>query len=137
MILSKYIYVDSQYEYTLEIIFTTNIVRSVKSLYKRWDINEEVLDCEACTISDVENISRYALVFNVNNLTHNIIAHELLHLTAFILSDRNIDLAGGNDDYENTAWLMGHLSEIVYQAILKENYKIIPTSIKPKLKKIG
>lgn len=141
MTLSKYIYVDAQYEYTLEIIFTTDIKRSLKALYKRWDLDEEIFDCEACTVTcqhdGEQDISKYALVFNVNNLSHNIISHELLHLACFILDDRNIDLRGGNDDYENAAWLIGHLTEIVYQAIDKEGFKIKPTAIKAKIKKIG
>ena len=141
MTLSKYIYVDAQYEYTLEIIFTTDLKRSLKALYKKWDLDEEPEDCEACTVTcqydDHNDITKYALIFNVNNLSHNIISHELLHLACFILDDRNIDLKGGNYDYENAAWLIGHLSEIVYQAISKEKYKIKPTAIKAKIKKIG
>ena len=46
----KYRYIDSLYEYTLDIIFTNDVKRSLKSLYKQWNISEEVHDCEGCTV---------------------------------------------------------------------------------------
>jgi hypothetical protein len=139
----KYIYVDSHYEYTLEIVFTHNVKRSLKHIYKKWGIEEEIFDCEGCTVTcmgsddEVADITKYALIFKYDKLTENLIAHELCHLAAFILTDRSIDLAGGNDDYENFAWLSGALSEIVHQIIIKQGITIHPTKIQPKLKKIG
>ena len=138
----KYLYTDSNYEYTLEVIFTDNIKRALNSLYKKWGIDEEPFECEACTVTcqnDADNsldISKYALIFTYDKLTENIITHEVTHLSAFILDDRNIDLQGGNDDYENFAWLSGHLSQIVHQIINKEKITIYPELISAKIKKI-
>lgn len=137
----RYLYTDSLYEYTLEIIFSDNVVDALGKLYKRWKLNTKPLDCEACTVTclneetDESDIHKYALIFDYNNLTNNVIAHECLHLATFILDDRNIDLEGGNSDYENLAWLIGSLVEIVYQIVNKEKFKINPPKHPPKLKK--
>lgn len=138
----RYLYSDANYEYNLEIIFTNDIKRSLGAVYKRWGITEEVFDCEACVAccqgqdDDVSDTTKYAILFKYHTLTNNIIAHECQHLAAFILDDRQIDLAGGNDDYENLAWLTGHLNEIVYCIIEKENLPMYKTQIEPKLKKL-
>jgi hypothetical protein len=138
----KYLYTDSHYEYTLEIIFTTNVKRSLSNLYRKWNIEEEVFDCEACTVTcqdkdnEIADISKYGLIFSFDKLTENIICHEVAHLAAFILDDRSIDLQGGNDDYENFAWLCGHLSQIVHQVINKEELVIYQENIPAKIKKI-
>jgi hypothetical protein len=46
-------------------------------------------------------------------------------------------LAGGNDDYENLAWLNGHLNDLVRQIIKKEGIRLHPTLIQSKTKKLG
>lgn len=60
----------------------------------------------------------------------------MLHLTAFILDDRQIDMKGSDDAYENMAWLNGHLSQIVYRVLEKEslvlNKPLIPAKINKK-----
>jgi len=138
----KYRYIDSLYEYTLDIIFTNDVKRSLKSLYKQWNISEEVHDCEGCTVicqgkeDKYQDISKYALIFDYSKLTNNLIAHEIQHLAAFVLSDRSIDLEGGNDDYENMAWLNGHLHEVVYSIIDKETLPIYNVKLTPTFKKI-
>lgn len=137
----RYLYTDSLYEYKLEIIFTDSVFDALKSLYKRWKLNTEPLDSTACTVSclneetDEIDIHKYALIFDINNLTNNVISHECLHLSTFILNDRNIDLEGGNNDYENLAWLIGHLVEIVYQLVNKNKYTIKPPVHPPKISK--
>ncbi len=138
----RYLYSDANYEYNLEIIFTNDIKRSLAAVYKRWDIDEEVFDCEACVAccqgkdDKFSDTTKYAMLFKFDKLTNNVIAHECQHLAAFILDDRQIDLAGGNDDYENLAWLAGHLNEIVYCIVEKEKLDMYKTPIEPKLKKL-
>jgi hypothetical protein len=82
-------------------------------------------------------MTKYALIFDYDKLTDNLISHEVLHLSCFILDDRSIDLAGGNDDYENLAWLNGHLNDMVRQIIEKEGIEIHSTLIQSKTKKLG
>lgn len=138
----RYIYTDSLYEFNLEIIFTNDLSRSLASVYKRWGISEEIFDCEGCVAtcqdkdSNISDTTKYAIIFKYDKLTNGLIAHECQHLAAFILDDRQIDLAGGNDDYENLAWLTGHLNEIVYTIIEKESLPIYRALIEPKIKKL-
>lgn len=136
----RYTYTDSNYGYTLEVIFTNNIKRSVLNVYKRWGIEEDAYDCDACVAicegrDGFADITKYAIIFKYEALTHGTIAHECQHLSAFILDDREIDLAGGNSDYENLAWLNGHLNEIIHVIIEKEKIPIYKAEIEPKIKK--
>lgn len=132
----RYLYTNDMYEFTLEIIFTNDVKKSLASLYKKWGIKEEVFNCEGCTVTDEDDNSRYGLIFDYNKLTTNLIAHECLHLSAFLLDDRNIDLAGSNSDYENLAWINGLLNDLVHQIIEKEGIEIYQTKILSKFKKL-
>ena len=133
----RHLYTDANYEYTLEIAFTDNVKKAFKSLLKRWKMQDEAVDAEGFTVRCKDDITKYALIFDYNKLTDNLISHEVLHLSCFILDDRTIDLAGGNDDYENLAWLNGHLNDMVRQVIEKENITMHSTLIKSKTKKLG
>lgn len=138
----RYLYEADMYEYTLEIIFTTNVKKSLTALYKKWGIDEDAFDCEGCTVTcegkggKNRDISKYSLIFKYDKLTDNLISHECQHLSAFILDDRNIDLVGGNSDYENLAWLNGLLNDLVRQIIEKEGIEIHQTKMISRFKKL-
>ena len=132
----RHLYTDANYEYTLEIIFTDNAKKSLKALFKRWNIKDEAVDAEGFTVRCKYDITKYALIFDINKLTDNLISHEVLHISCFILDDRTIDLIGGNGDYENLAWLNGHLNDMVRQVIEKEKIVVHSTLIKSKTKKL-
>jgi len=132
----RHLYTDANYEYTLEIIFTDNAKKSLKALLKRWKIQDEAVDAEGFTVKCKGDMTKYALIFDINKLTDNLISHEVLHLSCFILDDRTIDLIGGNGDYENLAWLNGHLNDMVRQVIEKEKIVVHSTLIKSKTKKL-
>jgi hypothetical protein len=132
----RHLYTDANYEYTLEIIFTDNAKKSLKALFKRWNIKDEAVDAEGFTVKCKDDMTKYALIFDINKLTDNLISHEVLHLSCFILDDRTIDLIGGNGDYENLAWLNGHLNDMVRQVIEKEKIVVHSTLIKSKTKKL-
>jgi hypothetical protein len=132
----KHLYTDANYEYTLEVIFTNDVKKTLKALFKRWKMNDEALDAEGFTVCCKNDITKYALIFDYDKLTDNLISHEVLHISCFILDDRTIDLAGGNNDYENLAWLNGHLNDMVRQVIEKEKITIHSTLIKSKTKKL-
>jgi hypothetical protein len=132
----RHLYTDANYEYTLEIIFTDNAKKSLKALLKRWKIQDEAVDAEGFTVKCKDDMTKYALIFDINKLTDNLISHEVLHLSCFILDDRTIDLIGGNGDYENLAWLNGHLNDMVRQVIEKEKIVVHSTLIKSKTKKL-
>lgn len=139
----RYLYTDSKYEYTLEIIFTEKPERSLKNLYKRWDVDEESIDGAAYVVvcenkaGDYRDISRYGLIFGYEHLTPNVIAHECTHLAAFILTDRAIDLPGKDGNYENMCWVVGHLVEMVTNLVEKLKLPIHTGNFPTKLKKLG
>jgi hypothetical protein len=133
----RHLYTDANYEYTLEVIFTYDVKKALKALYKKWKMDDEAIDAEGFTVRCKDDITKYALIFDYDKLTNNLISHEVLHVSTFILDDRTIDLAGGNDDYENLAWLNGHLNDLVRQIIKKEGIRLHPTLIQSKTKKLG
>ena len=133
----RHLYTDANYEYTLEVIFTDNVKKALRALYKKWKMDDYIVDAEGFTVCCKNDITKYALIFDYDKLTNNLIIHEVLHVSTFILDDRTIDLAGGNDDYENLAWLNGHLNDLVRQIIKKEGIRLHPTLIQSKTKKLG
>jgi len=139
----RYLYTDSKYEYTLEIIFTETPLKALKGLYKKWDIDEDLIDGDAYTVvcenkaGDYIDNSRYGLIFSYRCLTPNIIAHECTHLAAFILEARNIDLPGKDSKYENMCWVVGHLTEMVTNLAEKLHIPIYKSNFPSKLKKLG
>jgi hypothetical protein len=60
----------------------------------------------------------YVVAFEKDKLSHNLINHELFHLTKSITE--HIDI----DDEESQAWLMGFLSENVYRLLKKKGFTI-------------
>ena len=138
----KYRYIDSQYGYTLDIIFTDNIKRIVTNIYNKWGVEEEVYDCSGCTLicispDNVRDITKYALVFRYDQLGINLIAHECQYLSAFILTDRAIGLPGENNDFENMCWLTGHLNQMVWDIVVKEQLEFVDIPLPIKLTKLG
>lgn len=133
----RHLYTDANYEYTLEVIFTDDVKKALRTLCKKWKIVDDIIDAEGFTVRCKNDMTKYALIFDYDKLTDNLISHEVLHLSCFILDDRSIDLAGGNYDYENLAWLNGHLNDMVRQIIEKEGIEIHSTLIQSKTKKLG
>ena len=138
----KYRYTDAQYGYTLDIIFTDSMKRVVNNIYSKWGVEAEAEDCSGCTLicvlpKGIRDITKYALVFRYNQLGINLIAHECQHLAAFILTDRNIDLPGENNDFENMCWLTGHLNQMVYDIVVKEQLEFMYNELPVKLNKLG
>lgn len=133
----RHLYTDANYEYTLEVIFTDDVKKALRTLCKKWKIVDDIVDAEGFTVRCKNDMTKYALIFDYDKLTDNLISHEVLHLSCFILDDRSIDLAGGNYDYENLAWLNGHLNDMVRQIIEKEGIEIHSTLIQSKTKKLG
>ena len=133
----RHLYTDAKYEYTLEVIFTDDVKKALRALCKKWKIVDDIVDAEGFTVRCKNDMTKYALIFDYDKLTDNLISHEVLHLSCFILDDRSIDLAGGNYDYENLAWLNGHLNDMVRQIIEKEGIEIHSTLIQSKTKKLG
>lgn len=62
--------------------------------------------------------SGYTVVLQKDNISHNVIAHELFHLAKMMCTDINIE------DEESQAWLNGYVTECVYKILKKKNITV-------------
>lgn len=105
------------YNCVANILISTDLSKEVARLYKK---NKIKLDFEVIAegIVFAPDISTYYLIIDTHYLSHNTIAHEVYHLVTRITEDRGII------DEETQAWLAGHLSEIIYDFVKKNNLVI-------------
>ena len=79
----------------------------------------DLLDTEGCVFENhFEGGFQYYIVLVRGKLTHNLIAHEVFHLSSSILRTINIT------DEEATAWVIGYITELLYD-FLKSKQIII------------
>ena len=102
------------YNCVANFIITTDLTKDVAKLYKKNGIKLD-FDVIAEGLVFSHEISDYYLIIDNYYLSHNTIAHEIYHLVTRITEDRGII------DEESQAWLAGHLSQIVYDYIKKNN----------------
>jgi hypothetical protein len=79
----------------------------------------DLLDTEGCVFENhLEGRFQYYIVLVKSKLTHNLIAHEVFHLSSSVLRTINIT------DEEATAWVIGYITELLYD-FLKSKQIII------------
>lgn len=106
------------YNCNLIIIITDMLTAEVNSIYKKLN-HKESFQGEAEGVLLTLDIDNYYLIYDVNYLSHNTIAHEIYHAVVKVTEDRDIV------EEEPQAWLCGYLAEEVYKYIQKNNFKII------------
>lgn len=105
--------------------FKVDIYEVTVIIYVLDDISdlENIVLKKTKTKIDIDNVlgvtfawgdQEYVVAFEKDKLSHNLINHELFHLTKSITE--NIDIT----DEESQAWLMGFLSENVYRLLKKK-----------------
>jgi hypothetical protein len=100
------------------VITTTDDLRGeVNAIYKKLK-SKEVFDSEAEGILLTLDIDNYYVIFDIEYLSHNTIAHELYHTVVKVTEDRDIV------DEESQAWLMGYLTQETYKYISKNDFKL-------------
>ena len=95
------------YSCHVHFVITDDIHKIENALHKKY--GGEKPDCspaEGCTIT--VSGSLYVVVLDYKYLSHNLIAHELYHVTHRIADDRDIR------DEESRAWICGFLAEQFY-----------------------
>ena len=105
------------YNCNVIIIVTDDLKNNVNKIYKKLKHND-TLNQEAEGILITIDIDNYYVVFDIQYLSHNTIAHELYHAVVKVTEDRDIV------EEEAQAWLMGYLSEVVYKYLQKNSFKI-------------
>lgn len=104
------------YECKVVLIVTSTMEELQQHVMKKKKVNVDVLDTYGVVFN--WGNAEYVLALKEESLSHNLLAHELFHLTMAITTD--IDIV----DEESQAWLNGHLTENVYKVLKKKNFAI-------------
>jgi hypothetical protein len=83
---------------------------------KKKKVSVDVLDTHGVVFN--WGNAEYVIALKEDSLSHNLLAHELFHLTVAITTDIAID------DEESQAWLVGHLTEHAYKILNKKKFVI-------------
>lgn len=116
MKLSKKIKLDT-YNCAITFIVTDTISRTLKYIYRKHGIDEEI-DADAEGILVAVDISTYYLIVDKKYLTHNTIAHEIFHVVIKMTEARDIF------DEESQAWIAGHVANGIYKFLAGKSLKI-------------
>lgn len=76
-------------------------------------------DIDGVVFNETDYSRHISVAFLEKTLSHNLIAHEVYHITQLLLSLTNIN------DEETGAWLQGYISENIYKVINKKGFTII------------
>lgn len=104
------------YECKVILIVTSTMEELQQHVMKKKKANVDVLDTYGVVFN--WGNAEYVLALKEDSLSHNLLAHEIFHLTMAITTD--IDIV----DEESQAWLNGHLTENVYKSLKKKNFAI-------------
>lgn len=114
--MSKTIIKVPLYECKVLLIVTSSMEELQQHVMKKKKATVDVLDTYGVVFN--WGNAEYVLALKEDSLSHNLLAHELFHLTMAITTD--IDIV----DEESQAWLNGHLTENVYKVLKKKNFAI-------------
>ena len=114
--MSKTIIKVPLYECKVVLIVTSSMEELQQHVRKKKKANVDVLDTYGVVFN--WGNAEYVLALHEASLSHNLVAHELFHMTMAITND--IDIA----DEESQAWLNGYLTEQVYKKLKKKNFVI-------------
>jgi hypothetical protein len=106
-----------QYNCDLIVAVSDKIKDDTNKILKKYKLTQHI-DYEIEGIFLFHDIDKYYLLLSSQHLSHNTIAHEVYHAVVRITEDRDIS------DEEAQAWLMGYITEMVYQFLNKKNVKI-------------
>lgn len=104
----------------LIIIFTKD-VKKVDEKYKL-GLNGEDYPAFVKGNNNKKGVSRYYIVFDINYIDHETIAHEVTHCANWIFYDRKIKQDFLND--EPYAYLVGWVTDQIYKAADKKSVKV-------------
>lgn len=113
----RYIFNIPMYDCKIELTIQSNITSKFQSLCKK--LNGEIITYSVAGAVVSKDMNKYYILLDSDKLSHNLISHELYHLTASILEDRAIE------DEETGAWLSGHLASTIYRFIDKKKLNVI------------
>jgi hypothetical protein len=98
-------------------IVADNIFKVENLLHKKYGGEKPKEDDTVEGYTITINAGLYVVVLDYRFLTHNLIGHEIYHVTHRICIDRDIE------DEETMAWLNGYLHEEFYNFISTQKFK--------------
>jgi len=98
-----------------------NINKESKAICKKNKVKHNGSSDYACVIT-TDDIHTYYILFSKNHMGIKTITHEVTHLGATILNDRDIDTDG---DSEAFAYLNGFLAEEIEKIMEDNNLRLI------------
>lgn len=104
------------YEAKVIILVATDMGELQEYILKKTKMVANLADTHGCVF--LWGDGEYVLTLREGSLSHNLIAHELFHLTLHVTNDIDIE------DEESQAWLVGYLTENVYKILKKKNFVI-------------
>lgn len=107
------------YEATVYITFTDDLVTVANKMLKQDGYKLLESSCDGLFLTRPDS---YQIIFNIENLSLNIIAHECTHAILRILE--NIEIPVNCDNDEPAAYLMGYLVDRVYHEATKLGLEI-------------
>lgn len=107
----------------VEVVATLNIQKSLNKdkRLKRLDVERDCVD-EGTIGLLVYNRAHLSLFLCIDDMSHDLIAHEVFHCTHRIMEHRSVDIAPKH--HEAPAMLNGHISQLVYNDLKKWKIKI-------------
>lgn len=104
------------YECKVVLIVTSSMEELQEYILKKKKAKVELADTYGIVFN--WGNSEYVLALKEADLSHNLIAHELFHLTLAITTSIDIE------DEESQAWLIGYLAEQTYKVLNKKKFVI-------------
>jgi hypothetical protein len=118
--LKKIINIDV-YGCTVTIILSESLSKKIKTYAKRYNFETPEGNFAALSVTDGNKSYNYILLFDINNLDYDFIAHELFHCTCEILKDRDVNIISNE---ETGAYLIGHISKEFHKFLKEKNIKL-------------
>ena len=110
------------YDCVCHIVIGDNIEKVINGYVKRkkWDRTTHIegFRVHGFTVSN-SDLKDYYIFYSTESVTVNTVIHEISHLVDFILDEREIE-----DKGEAKAYLIGYISEEIFNYILKKNLLI-------------
>lgn len=106
-----------QYECKVTVETVADVSKRLTQLYKKFKVSEDA-GTGYDGVAFNATLQDYYVIYEEKELSHNLIAHELFHISNRICKDREIE------DEEAGAWLIGYLTGTTYKALHKANIPI-------------
>jgi hypothetical protein len=105
------------YSCKITLIISDDLIEEERKLCEKHDDDyTDLIPSDGLTINFENDI--YYILFKIDSISHNLIAHEIYHLVCSITDYRSIN------EEESRAWLCGYLTELIYSYLGNKNITV-------------